>query len=153
MKLDQQFVEFKDRLAKLEERIKVLEAKEIMCTCPDHNEPHKHNVPPSECVETPVGYCPKGYVDICPQVQTCQGCEGYKDPSDEPSKCEKDCNSNLDDESDQVLGDYQECSCKPAPSDEPKCEHVWYSHSPKHRTICVECGEFQKNDLRRMKEL
>jgi hypothetical protein len=52
---------------------------------PDDVELSNPPVPPSECVETPVGYCPKGYVDICPQVQTCQGCEGYKAPSDEPT--------------------------------------------------------------------
>ena len=69
--------EFYDRLARLEERIKVLEAKEIMCTCPDHEEPHKHNVPPSECEHS-------GYICF-----VCEKCgtrlpDLVKPPSDEP---------------------------------------------------------------------
>jgi hypothetical protein len=39
-------------------------------------------------LETPVGYCPRGYVDICPQFETCQGCEGYPRPSPHPGMVE-----------------------------------------------------------------
>jgi hypothetical protein len=43
----------RDGKDELEARVRALEAKEIMCTCPDHKEPHIHHVPkeakPSEC--------------------------------------------------------------------------------------------------------
>lgn len=44
-----------NRMDKLEQRIARIEAEEIMCTCPDHKEPHKRHIPPvtdekpSEC--------------------------------------------------------------------------------------------------------
>jgi hypothetical protein len=32
-------------IEELEKRIVLIEAKEFMCTCPDHKEPHRHNIP------------------------------------------------------------------------------------------------------------